>query len=626
MSGSVRVGNTIDGKYQVIEALGKGGMANVWLARDERLGKLWAIKEVKPNTGGAQKEAMRQAILDEANFMKCLDHPAIPRVVDIHDTGAEVFVVMDYVDGTELGALMREQGHPFEQESVIDWGIQLCDVLAYLHRRNPPVVYRDMKPSNVILRDDGTIRLIDFGIALECEPSRKADGRVVGTPGYAPPEQIPSPSSGERLRLPSEDAGIDERADVYALGATLYSLVTGHVPRLVADELGGSSVQFCMRPIREWNPQLSEGLERILTRATQADRSLRYASMEEMRYDLMHYREMTQEWRDAQRRKITRFRRRAAAAVCTALAGCACLLCGAALRQSNFRAFVREAHAASATAPDDGISDAERACMEAIATSPASIEPYARLLEVYEDDFRLSDAEDVRWRKALSHAEGLEKNDGYAQLCFDAGIAYLSYYGLDQAGGSVGNVAVASIDAAAPWFDRAVEACGESSGHGRQRIDDADVQAAKAYGVVASFYKTVTRAGQEGRGASEAYRAFWDAISRSLETQNNVPDARKCAEGVRVRLCQVAVEALSSNTYLAGFSRAGVTREQAESLLASARRCAEGLRDFSQASEYQQVFGPVFEEITAGIKTAEQTIQNVYANPVLALEAQEGEL
>ena len=625
MSGSVRIGHTIDGKYQVIESLGEGGMANVWLARDERLGKLWAIKEIKPNTGGAQKEAMRQAILDEANFMKCLDHPAIPRVVDIHDTGAEVFVVMDYVDGTELGALMRERGRAFAQEDVIGWGIQLCDVLAYLHRRNPPVVYRDMKPSNIILRDDGTVRLIDFGIALECVPGSNGDGRIVGTPGYAPPEQIPDSSMCERSSQSAGGMGIDARADVYALGATMYSLVTGHVPRMAANERGESAVTFRMKPIRAWNPQLSEGLERILTRATQADRTLRYASIEEMRYDLTHYRKMTQEWRDAQQHKVARFRKRVVATVCTAIAGCLCFFFGAALRQSDFESFVRVAHAASATAAGDNMSDAERACMEAIATSPARIEPYARLLEVYEYDFRFSNAEDVRWRKTLSHADGLEKDDGYAKLCFDAGIAYLSYYGLEQAGGSVGNAAIASIDAASPWFDRAVRACGEDLGHNGQRIDETDVQTAKDYGVVASFYKTVSRAGQEGRSASEAYRTFWDAISNALYTQNNALDAERSVEGARVRLCQVAVEALSSNTYLAGFSRAGVTREQADSLLTSVRKCTEGLRDFSQAKEYERVFGPVFEEIEAGQITAQKTIQNVYANPVLALGAKEDE-
>ena len=144
-------------------------MSCVWLARDRRLGKLWAIKEIRPDATGPQDAANRQALVDEANLMKRLDHPAIPRVVDIIDEDGTIFVVMDYVEGRSLSAVMAEREAPFEQEQVIDWGLQLCDVLGYLHSIAPPagqpVLYRDLKPSNVILREDGSIRLIDFGIA-----------------------------------------------------------------------------------------------------------------------------------------------------------------------------------------------------------------------------------------------------------------------------------------------------------------------------------------------------------------------------------------------------------------------------------------------------------------------------
>ena len=117
------IGRVIDNKYELIAALGKGGMSIVWLARDQRLDKLWAIKEVKPNAVGAQGKASRQAVVDEANFMKRLDHPAIPRVVDIIDDGQTVFVVMDYVNGCALSRMLRQQGEPFSQEDVINWGI-----------------------------------------------------------------------------------------------------------------------------------------------------------------------------------------------------------------------------------------------------------------------------------------------------------------------------------------------------------------------------------------------------------------------------------------------------------------------------------------------------------------------
>ena len=290
------IGRVVDNKYEIIAAIGKGGMSNVWLGRDRRLDKLWAVKEIKPSAAGRQAQANRQAIIDEANFMKRLDHPAIPRVVDIIDTGSSIFVVMDYVNGTALSKVLREQGEPFSQEEVVDWGIQLCDVLGYLHNIHPPaghpVVYRDLKPSNVMLRDDGSVKLIDFGISMELLPTGPSDDRVIGTAGYGAPEQV----DPEVHRT----TPVDTRADVYALGTTLYSLVTGHVPRMRKNESGRNVVDFTLKPIRDWNPQLSDGLQTIIERATQPDPRDRYQTIDEMRYDLEHYEELTAEYRAAQ--------------------------------------------------------------------------------------------------------------------------------------------------------------------------------------------------------------------------------------------------------------------------------------------------------------------------------------
>ena len=122
------IGRVVDNKYEIIAAIGKGGMSNVWLGRDRRLDKLWAVKEIKPNVAGAQGAANRQAIIDEANFMKRLDHTAIPRVVDIIDTGASIFVVMDYVNGSSLAKVMR---HELRRRGI--------DRLKVVYSTDPPV-------------------------------------------------------------------------------------------------------------------------------------------------------------------------------------------------------------------------------------------------------------------------------------------------------------------------------------------------------------------------------------------------------------------------------------------------------------------------------------------------------
>lgn len=612
----VGVGSTIAEKYQVLGSLGKGGMANVWLVRDERLGKLWAIKEIKPNVRGTRGAAMRQAIVDEANFMKRLDHPSIPRVVDIVDTGDTTFVVMDYVEGKALSDLMRLRGRPFDQWDVVTWGIELCDVLAYLHNRQPQIIYRDLKPANVMVREDGSVRLIDFGIAWEREGDKANDGRMVGTPGYAPPEQLPQSMSWSPSEVAYPQRALDGRTDIYSLGATLYTLVTGHVPHKTKDDLGHPRISFEIKPIREWNPQLSEGLERILWKATREDPVDRYQSVEEMRYDLEHYEELTEEWRASRRHVVETFRHLMAAAGTCAVAGVLCIALSAAARRSSYADLMYEASIASRTSTDGHPSEAERLCAEAIALDPSNIEPYQCLVEVYESDFRFTDEEAERWGKAFGAARGISDDPAFAQLCFDMGTCYLSYYGIEASGGSVGNVGVASIGSAAPWFERACDVT-RSGEYAKGGLCDADLRTAQAYGTIASFYERVTRVGREGRAATDGYVAFWQALEDELDRENEAADSDKCPEGVRVRLCQVGVEAMASSTYLAGFARSGITRDRAERLLGQIQTCANGLREFSEAPEYAEVYGPVFAEVWEGLALSRQNILNTYANPVV---------
>lgn len=609
-------------KYQIIERLGMGGMADVWLARDERLGKLWAIKEIKPNTQGVRGEAFRSALVAEAHLMKRLDHPFIPRVVDILDTGQTTFVVMDYVEGRSLSDMMREQGEPFAQRRVVSWGIQLCDVLGYLHGLGGGLVYRDMKPANVIVREDDAVRLIDFGIVLDlgkCED----DERVVGTPGYAAPEQLPPEGVAGEAGLACAPA-VDGRADVYALGATLYTLLSGHVPQLVTDGDGMRRVSFDMRPLRAWNPRLSEGLERIVEKATRKDPQERYQTMREMRYDLEHYEELTDAWRSSQMRKVRGVRRRAVgAAACVAL-GVAFLAAASAVAHTTYEAIMHRARVAPRVEEGDEPSEAERDVRRAMSVNPGAVEPYALLVQVMEDDYVLSDAEARRLQTALGTAAGLEGSPGYAQLCFDVGTCYLSYYGVDRMGGSVGSMALASSRAAVPWFERSIGASEEAAAGetGDAPLSPADWQAAQAYGTVAGFFDEMTRAGREGRAAEESYQAFWEALATCLAHENAVPDAQRCTEGMRARLCQIGVEALASPTYLAGLARAGITEQDARQMIGRVRTCLDGLGTFASSEEFREVYGPVFAEIGEGLALADENVGTVFGNPVARLEAE----
>ena len=161
-----RLGEIIDGKYEVLREIGRGGMSIVYLAMDVRLNKQWAIKEVRRSGNDENSRVTVQSLIAEANMIKKLDHPALPRIVDIIENEETIFVVMDYIEGEPMDKVLATYGAQ-PQEAVIEWGKQLCDVLDYLHTRRPPIIYRDMKPGNIMLRPDGTIKVFDFGIARE---------------------------------------------------------------------------------------------------------------------------------------------------------------------------------------------------------------------------------------------------------------------------------------------------------------------------------------------------------------------------------------------------------------------------------------------------------------------------
>ena len=207
-----RAGEILDGKYVLQRKIGQGGMSEVWMAADIRLGKRWAVKEIRRTGNPARDAVMRRHARAEAELIRHLDHPAIPRITDILAQGERLDIVMDLVSGTALDVICRREGWQSE-DRVLDWGIQAADILAYLHGRNPPVLYRDMKPANLILGEDGRIRLVDFGAADRGAVSCAA----TGTPGYAPPEQM----AGGRM---------DVRSDVYSLGAALRWMLDGTLP------------------------------------------------------------------------------------------------------------------------------------------------------------------------------------------------------------------------------------------------------------------------------------------------------------------------------------------------------------------------------------------------------------
>lgn len=623
------VGRVVDNKYEIIASIGKGGMSIVWLGRDRRLDKLWAVKEIKPNVIGRQGEANRQAIIDEANFMKRLDHPAIPRVVDIIDTGSSIFVVMDYINGRALNRVLHQQGHPFEQEEVIDWGIQLCDVLSYLHNIHPPdgypVVYRDMKPSNVMLRDDGSVKLIDFGISMELLPSGPSDARVIGTGGYGAPEQVD--------KEVHKTTPVDTRADVYALGTTLYSLVTGHVPRSRTTERGESVVDFEMRPIREWNPQLSDGLEQIIVRATQRDPADRYQSVDEMRYDLEHYEELTQEYRAVQQAKVDGFWWRVRAAGIAAAMGVACLVGSNLMRSSSYDTLIHEASVASTEEQGTDASDAEDLFSRAIDLAPERIDPYQQILQVYQADNVFTPSESDRWTRIWQrHGRPLEGNELYARLCYDTANLYLCYYdflGIKDASSdgsglvslAAGQGAVQNATRSREWFRRAKEACDEDHDRyvGSQesgKLTESEYAALGVFQTISSFHETFTSNSVQGKDVSGEAAELWESLKAVIQgTETEAPLVDGAEHMFQLRLYQVAFETIRSQTYLGAMRRGGVEEAEVTSMLEEINRRAHESDFVDWAAATEEITGPMYREIVDGYQDAVRTVERTYHGP-----------
>lgn len=259
------IGKTIDAKYEVLKLIGRGDFYTTYLVKDVRVNKVWATK-VCDKKNRHYSPAMKETILTEPYMMQKLNHPAIPKVVDIIEDEDSIFIVRDYIEGETLETIVRMYGAQ-PADKVIEWGKQMCSALSYLHSQNPPLIYRDMKPANVILKPDGTIKFIDFGIMRAYKPNQSSDTCCLGTKGYAAPEQF----GGSQT---------DARTDIFGLGMTMFRLVTGINP---------TEPPYEIKPICLVNPNLPKGLEYIISKCTQPNPAERYQSCDELMADLNNY-------------------------------------------------------------------------------------------------------------------------------------------------------------------------------------------------------------------------------------------------------------------------------------------------------------------------------------------------
>ncbi|HEY9077388.1 MAG TPA: PQQ-binding-like beta-propeller repeat protein [Anaerolineaceae bacterium] len=259
-------GSVLVNRYLIQEVIGVGGMGAVYRARDLHFPNVVKLVAIKEMINQAMDAIVRSTIIQnferEANILALLSHPSIPKIYDYFTHQQRSYLVLEYIQGKDLEALLNDTDGFIPEERVISWAIELCDVLNFLHKHKPePIVFRDMKPSNVMVTPDNHIVLVDFGIAKNFRAGQK--GTMIGTEGYSPPEQY----RGEATPL----------ADIYSLGATLHHLLTKQDPRLEPP------FTFNDRPIRQLNPSVSVELETVINTALQYNPQDRFPSAEAMK-------------------------------------------------------------------------------------------------------------------------------------------------------------------------------------------------------------------------------------------------------------------------------------------------------------------------------------------------------
>lgn len=249
-------------RYRIHSVIGEGGMSVVYKVYDELLHKYWALKQLKGHI-----RQTKDQLKAELELQKNLNHPSLVRIVDMIVENDTCYLVMDYIDGWSLEELLKREKFFYEEEAV-QYALDLCDVLSYLHQRG--IVFRDLKPSNIMKTKEGKLMLIDFGIARMYR-NHIVDQVAIGTKGYAAPEQYAN-------RIYDKLVQCDERSDIYALGATLYHLLTGEKPCYIGD-----------LKLFEQDAHFSEGLHEIIYRCTRTYQKDRYQSIAQLQYSLQHY-------------------------------------------------------------------------------------------------------------------------------------------------------------------------------------------------------------------------------------------------------------------------------------------------------------------------------------------------
>ena len=560
----LRIGDLVDGKYRIIAQTGKGGMSTVWLALNEAVNKQWAIKEVKKSSPSTSDQIIKQNLVTEAGILRHLKHPHLPSIVDIFNEDDTFLIVMDYIEGRTLSDILKEQGRQ-PQADVVDWALQICSVFKYLHGLNPPIIYRDMKPGNVMLKPDGNIMVIDFGTAREYKHESGEDTIHLGTKGYAAPEQFQD-----------NHQQTDPRTDIYNLGATMYHLVTGKNP---------SKPPFKFLPIRQVDRTLSSGLESIILKCVAPDPNERYQTVDDLEFALEHYQEL----------EVETIKQKSSAYHKWVTLGCVATILSSlsvgvriyanSLLSNTYDEELKSARIA--VNQDEQIED----YISAIKLNPSNEVAYEELLEdVFLKDGNFTQEEAAKLTSVVGYKQGgktiqdifKETNQsGYENFAYKMGLAYFYYYEND------GNKQLSK-----PWFEIAKDSTA---------IEEKEKERAKKFYQIADYYiqsGNINKAGDADVDYKDFYKQLIEVSTGDIAKKDNVKTALVV---YRELTFQLNVNGLN-------FYNAGIDAKDIEQQLDAISDKAKALKSENLKEDEEEMLS----EIMLNIEATKKNLSTVY--------------
>ena len=428
---------------------------------------------------------------------------------------------MDYIEGEPLSKVLQNYGAQ-PQEVVLEWAESLCGVLEYLHSQNPPIIYRDMKPANVMLQPNGNVKLIDFGIAREYKEQNLEDTVSLGTKGYAAPEQF-----GGRGQT-------DGRTDIYCLGVTLYHLLTGQNP---------CDPPYELYPIRHWNPNLSAGLENIILKCTQLNPEDRYESCAELLYALRHLDESDEGYRKKQRRKIGLVFGMLAASMVFAGLGFGFNYLKNRTNNNDYDLYMINAQ--TAVSDEEKVENYEKA----IEIKPDAVEAYIGIVDTYKSDAIFTIEEENNLKRILNpNLATLRETPNYSELAFEIGKAYWFYYeyGKTETDDNRSTRVTSSIQ----WFH-------DANQYGMPGTNEYEM--AYTYEQIGIFHRDITISIFEASDKG-MYIEYFNNLSNLLDSINE-----EQSEMLRLEVYTLCMNALETYAYKIGAD--GVEKEREVNML-----------------------------------------------------------